>query len=57
MSDPIANVEKVIADTKATIATLEGDEAKATSWVKTHVAVIIGLAAFLLGWSTRFIHL
>lgn len=51
------DVTKVLSDTKATIATLETDEKAAVSWVKTHVALLIGLAAFIGGWATRFIHL
>jgi hypothetical protein len=57
MSDEKSEIEKGIDAFKSVTSTLESDAVITTGWVKTHVALIIGLAAFVLGWATRFIHL
>lgn len=40
---------KVLADTKATIATLESNETKGVTYIKAHIVWFIGIAAFLAG--------
>jgi hypothetical protein len=50
MTDEVkTDAEKVLADTKATIANLESDEVSASGWIKGHTAWMIGLGSFVAG--------
>lgn len=50
MTDELkTDAEKAMADTKATIASLEKTETSVTGWVKTHTAALIGLVCFVVG--------
>lgn len=56
MSETEKDATEDLAHVKGVIDAVVTDEKAGVSWVKTHVALLIGLAAFILGWATRFIH-